>query len=132
MEKYPELVRKPEWAEQFFNEYREVMPEKSLMAGFSFALNCDLFHYTFNRYLLKEGKSFYRLGESIRKFYAENANNARRAALFSVFISEYLDATRNLLLGREYYELMARFDEAEDKVRKMVNLQMGEVNRSSK
>ncbi|MEM6846086.1 MAG: hypothetical protein AAF632_28000, partial [Bacteroidota bacterium] len=125
-------VRKPECAEHFFNEYREKMPEQGLMAGFSFALNCDLFHYTFNRYLLKAGKSFYRLGENIRKFYAENAGNPRRAALFSVFVSEYLDATRNLLLNREYYELMTRFDEAEDKVRKMVNLQMGEINRSVK
>ena len=129
MERYPELVKAPECAEQFFNEYRDVMPEKSLMAGFNFALNCDMFHYSFNRYLLKEGKSFYRIGEEIRNFYSDNAGNPKRAALFSVFISEYLSATRNLLLDREYYELMARFDDAEKKALKLVDLQMSEINR---
>jgi len=131
MEKYPELIKKPECAEQFFNEYKGLMPDKSLLAGFNFALNCDVFHYSFNKYLLKDANSFYRVGESIRKFYAENSENLRRAALFSIFVNEYLLVTRDLLLDREYYELMTRFDEAEEKVRQTVNMQMSEINRSS-
>ncbi|MGB3584887.1 MAG: hypothetical protein WBA23_00020 [Tunicatimonas sp.] len=130
MEKYPELIKAPECAEQFFNEYKGVMPEKSLIAGFNFALSCDMFHYSFNKYLLKEGNSFYRVGESIRKFFSENTDNPRRAALFSIFVNEYLTVTRDLLLNREYYELMARFDEAEEKALQTVSLQMSEINRS--
>ena len=131
MEKYPELIKTPECAEQFFNEYKGVMPDESLLAGFNFALNCDMFHYSFNRYLLNDKKSFYRLGQSIRSFYSENTDNPRRAALYSVFMNEYLNVTRQLLLNKEYYELMARFDDAEVKVRKIMSLQMSEINRPS-
>lgn len=129
MERYPELVKTPECAEQFFNEYKGVMPDSSLLAGFNFALNCDNFHYSFNRYLLNEGKSFYRLGQSMRQYYSENVDNPRRAALFSVFVNEYLDVTRQLLMKREYYELMPRFDDAQHKVTQLVTTLMSETNK---
>lgn len=129
MKRYPELVKTPECAEQFFNEYKGVMPDSSLLAGFNFALNCDNFHYSFNRYLLNQGKSFYRLGQSMRQYYSENVDNPRRAALFSVFINEYLDVTRQLLLKREYYELMPRFDDAQHKVTRLVATLMSETNK---
>lgn len=128
MEKYPELIKKPECAEQFFNEYRGVMPDSSLLAGFNFALNCDNFHFSFNRYLLTEGKSFYRVGQCMRQYYAENENNKRRAALFSVFISEYLEVTQSLLLRKEYYELMPRFNDAKQKVTELSAMLLGEIN----
>jgi hypothetical protein len=127
-EKYPELIRRPECAEQFFNEYKGVMPDSSLLAGFNFALNCDNFHYAFNRYLLNDNKSFYRIGQNLRQYYAQNADNPRRAALFSVFIQEYLDATQQLLLNREYYELMPRFEDAKKKVTKLVAELVGQNN----
>ncbi len=130
-EKYPELIRRPECAEEFFNEFKGVMPDSSLLAGFNFALNCDNFHYAFNRYLLNENKSFYRIGQNMRQFYADNEGNLRRAALYSVFIQEYLDATQQLLLNREYYELMPRFEEAKTKVTKMVNELVGLANKPS-
>ena len=129
MEKYPELIKTPECAEQFYNEYKGMMSDESLMAGFNFALNCDMFNYSFNRYLLNDKKSFYRLGQNIRSFFSENTEKPKRAALYAVFINEYLEVTRRLLLGREYYELMSRFEDAEDKVRNIVNLQMSEINR---
>lgn len=132
MEKYPELIKAPECAEQFFNEYKGVMPDSSLLAGFNFALNCDNFHYAFNRYLLNEGKTFYRVGQCMRQYYAENQNNPRSSALFSVFINEYLEVTQSLLLKREYYELMPRFEDAKKKVTDLVNMLMSEANSQAK
>ena len=126
IERYPELVRKPESAELFFNEFKGKLPEKSLLAGFNFATQCDNFHYDFNRYLLTEGKSLYRVMNHIKVYFDQNQSHQRRLVLFSLFIREYMDATGKLLLSREYYELMKKFDEAQEKINKMVHLLMAD------
>lgn len=127
MERYPELIRNPECAEQFFNEFKDVLPEKSLMAGFNFAVCCDNFHWAFNKYLLsEEGVTLYRVNEHVRKFFSENEEHSRRLILFAIFIRDYLDVTEKLLLDREYYELMEKFDEAKNKIEGLVELFMAD------
>ncbi len=120
MEKYPELVQNPTCAEQFFNEYKSVLPEQSLLAGFSFALNCDNFHWAFNKYLLSEEEiTLYRASKYIRQFFSENEGQMHRLILFAIFIEDYLKITEKLLMDREYYELLARFTDAKSNVEKL-------------
>lgn len=133
MERYPELIRNPECAEQFFNEFKDVLPEKSLMAGFNFAVCCDNFHWAFNKYLLsEEGITLYRVNQHVRKFFSENEEHSRRLILFAIFIREYLEVTEKLLLDREYYELMEKFNEAKNKIEGLVKLFMPDVIQRSK
>ena len=120
MEKYPELIRKPACAEQFLSEFKGKLPEKSLQAGFNFAVQCDNFHYAFNRYLLHEGKSLYHVHNHVKTFFTNNAGHKRRLALYGIFVEEYVDATKQLLLNREYYELMPKFHQAEEQVQGLV------------
>ena len=130
-DKYPELVQKPVCAEQFYNEFKGKLPEKSLMAGFNFAVCCDNFHYAFNRYLLHEGKSLYRVQKQIKTFFSENAQHKRRLALFGIFTNEYTEATREMLLKREYYELMPKMHQAEAQVQRLVESLFADLNNAS-
>ncbi|MGB3848446.1 MAG: hypothetical protein WA958_00650 [Tunicatimonas sp.] len=127
-EKYPELVTKPVCAEQFYEEFKGKLPEKSLLAGFNFALCCDNFHYAFNRYLLHEGKSLYHVHRHIRTFFSDNAQHKRRLALFGIFTNEYTEATKNMLLSREYYELMPKLHHAEEQVQRLVESLFADLN----
>ncbi len=127
-EKYPELVKKPACAEQFYNEFKGKLPEKSLLAGFNFALCCDNFHYAFNRYLLHEGKSLYHVHQQIKTFFTENAQHKRRLALFGIFTSEYTEATKRMMLAREYYELMPKLHQAEEQVQRLVESLFADLN----
>lgn len=120
MKKYPELIREPACAEEFFNEYKDKLPEKSLMAGFNFAVQCDNFHYAFNRYLLHEGKSLYHVQHRVRTFFSDNTKHQRRLALYGIFVSEYIGATKELLLTREYYELMPKLHQAEEQMEYLI------------
>lgn len=128
MEKYPELIRKPACAEQFFNEFKGKLPEKSLMAGFNFAVQCDNFHYAFNRYLLHEGKSLYHVHSHVKAFFTDNTGHKRRLALYGIFVNEYMDATKQLLLSREYYELMPKLHQAEEQVEHLVKTLFADHN----
>jgi hypothetical protein len=127
-EKYPELVRKPACAEQFYNEFKGKLPEKSLLAGFNFAVCCDNFHYAFNRYLLHEGKSLYHVHQQIKTFFDKNAQHKRRLALFGIFTNEYTEATKKMLLAREYYELMPKLHQAEEQVQRLVECLFADLN----
>ncbi len=128
MEKYPELIRNPECAEQFFNEFKDILPQDSLMAGFNFALSCDNFHWAFNNYLLAEEEiTLYRANKHIRNFFQENEAHPRRLILFAIFIRDYLNVTEKLLLDREYFELMSKFSEAKIKVESLVKYLMADV-----
>ncbi len=120
MNKYPELIRKPDCAEHFLSEYQGKLPKKSLMAGFNFAVQCDNFHYAFNRYLLHEGKSMYHVNRHVKSFFEENEGHDRRLALYGIFIREYVEATKELLLSREYYELMPKLHQAENSTEQLV------------
>ena len=120
MEKYPELIRKPACAEQFLSEFKGKLPEKSLQAGFNFAVQCDNFHHAFNRYLLHEGKSLYHVHNHVKTFFTNNTGHRRRLALYGIFVEEYIAATKQLLLNREYYELMPKFHQAEEQVQGLV------------
>ena len=127
-EKYPELVQRPACAEQFYNEFKGKLPEKSLLAGFNFAVCCDNFHYAFNRFLLHEGKSLYHVRQQIKTFFDENAQHKRRLALFGIFTNEYTEATKNMLLAREYYELMPKLHQAEEQVQRLVESLFADLN----
>lgn len=127
-DKYPELVQKPVCAEAFYNEFKGKLPEKSLLAGFNFAVCCDNFHYAFNRYLLHEGKSLYRVNQLIKTFFGDNSQHKRRLALFGIFTSEYTQATKNMLLAREYYELMPKLHHAEAQVQRLVESLFADLN----
>lgn len=127
MERYPELVRNPECAEQFFNEFKDVLPQDSLLAGFNFALSCDNFHGAFNRYLLSsEEITLYRVNKHIHKFFSENEEHPRRLVLFAIFIHDYLQVTEKLLLDREYYELMNKFADAKFKIEDITKVLMAD------
>lgn len=127
MERYPELVRRPQCAEQFFNEFKDVLPQESLLAGFNFALSCDNFHWAFNKYLLScEEITLYRTNTHIRNFFLDNYEHPRRLVLFAVFIHDYLQITESLLLDREYYELMAKFTEAKMKIEGIIKILMAD------
>lgn len=127
MERYPELVRNPECAEQFFNEFKDVLPQDSLLAGFNFALSCDNFHGAFNKYLLSsEEITLYRVNKHIHKFFSENGDHPKRLVLFAIFIRDYLLITEKLLLDREYYELMTKFMEAKHKIEDITKILMAD------
>ncbi len=123
MEKYPELIRNPDCAEQFFNEFKGVLPEDSFLAGFNFAVSCDKFHWAFNKYLLSEEEiTLYRSTKHIRAFFEENEAHARRLVLYAIFVKDYLQLTEALLLDREYYELMTKFADAKTKIDHLVRI----------
>lgn len=123
MERYPELVRNPECAEQFFNEFKDILPQDSLLAGFNFALSCDNFHWAFNKYLLStEEITLYRTNQHIRNFFLENNGHPRRLILFAIFIRDYLQITGNLLADREYYELMTKFAGAKTRIEDLIKI----------
>lgn len=130
MERYPELIRNPACAEQFFNEFKNILPQDSFLAGFNFAVSCDNFHWAFNKYLLSEEEiTLYRSTKHIRTFFDENENHARRLVLYAIFIKDYLKLTETLLLDREYYELMTKFADAKTKIEHLVRMLLADNTR---
>ena len=122
MLRFPELEFQPNGAEIFYNEYKDKLSEEKLLKGFSFAQACDEFQRQFNKYLLSDKSSMYPMNQAIKQYYEDHQNDRQNLLLYSVFIREHLSITRDMLLEKEYYELMKKFDETMDKLRKLLNM----------
>lgn len=126
MHKYSELLRMPESAESFYNEFKEVLPQEKFFTEFNFVDNCDKFQWAFIKYLIQERGSMYKTNSLVRAYFYENGEHSKRLTLFAVFIKEYLIIMENMLLECEYYELMHKFLEARKKVNALVNMLLSE------
>lgn len=122
MHKYSELLRLPESAQNFYNEYKEVMPQEKFFTEFSFVDNCDNFQWAFVKFLIQDRGSLYKTNSLIRAYFYENKDHAKRLTMFAVFVKEYLVMMEDTLLYYEYYELMRKFTEAREKVNTLVNM----------
>jgi len=122
MQKYSELLRKPESAQKFYDEYKEVLPQEKFFTEFSFVNSCDDFQWAFIKYLIQERGSMYKTNSLIRSYFYENKYHAKRLTMFAVFVKEYLMMMEDTLLYYEYYELMRKFLEARVKVNSLVNM----------
>lgn len=127
MHKYPELLRLSESAERFYNEFKEVLPKDKFFTDFIFVNYCDDFEWAFNKYLLTEQSSLYTLNTQVRTYFLDNQGHIKRLALYAIFIKEFLDETEEMLLEKEYYELMRRYKETREKVQNLVNLLMSDA-----
>ncbi|MFP4089603.1 MAG: hypothetical protein ACLFUB_01320 [Cyclobacteriaceae bacterium] len=123
---FPELELQPNGAESFYNEYKDKLPEEKLLKGFSFAQACDDFQRNFNRFLLSSTGSMYSMNNCVRKFFADNSDNRQTMLLYAVFVNEHLQITEDMLLEKEYYELMNKFNETKEKLHKLVNMLMAD------
>jgi len=120
--RFPELELHPNGAESFYNEYKDKLPEDKLLKGFSFAQACDDFQKHFNKYLISEKNSMYSMNNVIRKFFSNNTDNKQSMMLFAIFIREHLEITNQMLLEKEYYELMEKFNNTKEKLNQLVNM----------
>lgn len=120
--RFPELELQPNGAELFYNEYKDKLPEEKLLRGFSFAQACDEFQRNFNKYLISEKNSLYGMNNTIRKFFADNETNRQSMMLFAIFVREHLEMTHEMLLEKEYYELMRKFDATREKLHQLLNM----------
>jgi len=132
MLQFPELEYQPNGAESFYNEYKDKLSEEKLLKGFSFAQSCDEFQRYFNRYLLSEKNSMFNMNNSIRRFFADNHEHRQTLLLFSIFIREHLIITRQMLLEKEYYELMEKFDDTQNKLHRLLNMLLADHVENSK
>ncbi len=126
MQRYPELLRLPESAERFYNEFKEVLPKDKFFTEFIFVDFCDDFQWTFSKYLMTEKSSLYKLNTQVRTYFLDNKVHIKRLALYAIFIKEFMDEMHTMLLAHEYYELMHRFLEAKEKVLNLVNVLMSD------
>jgi hypothetical protein len=124
---YSELLKHPQAAEQFFNQYKDVLPQHQFLTGFNFAIHCDNFHWAFNKYLLSEKKSMYRVSTLVRNFFNDNREQTRRIALYVLFLKGFFQITENVLLDNEYYELMHKFNNAQNNVLDLVKVLISDV-----
>lgn len=122
MLRFPELEFQPNGAEIFYNEYKDKLTEEKLLRGFSFAQACDEFQRQFNKYLLSDKNSMYAMNQVIRQFYEGQQNDRQSLMLYSVFIREHLKITGDMLLEKEYYELMGKFDATKEKLHQLLNM----------
>lgn len=127
MPKYPELLKLPESAERFYNEFKEVLPKDKFFTDFTFVNYCDDFQWAFNKYLMSEQSSLYKLNTQVRIYFLDNKGYVKRLALYAIFIKEFFDETEEMLLKKEYYELMKRFTEAREKVLNLINVLMSDA-----
>ena len=124
---YNELLKHPQAAEQFFVQYKDVLPQRQFLNGFNFAIHCDNFHWAFNKYLLSEKKSMYRVSNLVRTFFNDNVDQSRRIALYILFLKGFFQITENMLLDKEYYELMHKFNNARDSITGLTKVLLTEV-----
>lgn len=126
MQKYPELLKLPDSAERFYNEFKEVLPKDKFFTEFIFVDFCDDFQWTFSKYLVTDKSSLYKLNTQVRTYFLDNRGHIKRLALYAIFIKEFMDEMHVMLLENEYYELMRRFLEAKEKVLNLVNVLMSD------
>ena len=124
---YSDLLKHPQAAEQFFHQYKDILPQQQFLNGFNFAIHCDNFHWAFNKYLLSEKKSMYRVNTLVRNFFNDNIDQNRRIALYILFLKGFFQITENILLDKEYYELMYKFNNAKNNILGLTKVLLEEV-----
>mgnify|MGYP006902137759 FL=1 len=127
MYRYPELMRVPEIAERFYNEFRSVLPQEKFFTDFRFVHNCDGFQLAFHKYLTNDQSSLFKVNSQIRSYFYDNDGYVKRLALYAIFVKECMEETQEMLLEQEYYELMPKFQEAQQKILVLVNMLMGDA-----
>ncbi|MDF9797178.1 hypothetical protein OKW21_002441 [Catalinimonas alkaloidigena] len=132
MMRFPELEIQPNGAESFYNEYKDKLSEEKLLKGFSFAQACDDFQRHFNKYLISEKNSMYNMNNAIRKFFVDNKANRQSMMLFAIFVREHLEITNEMLLEKEYYELMHKFSATKTRLHQLLNMLMADNIESEK
>lgn len=127
MYRYPELMKVPEIAERFYNEFKSVLPQEKFFTDFRFVHYCDGFQWAFHKYLNNDQSSLFKVNSQVRSYFFDNAGYVKRLALFAIFVKECLEETEEMLLEKEYYELMPRFQEAQKKILRLVDMLMGDA-----
>ena len=127
MHYYPELLKIPDTAEQFYNEFKSVLPQDEFFTELGFIHDCDNFELAFNYYLRNDRRTLYRVNNAVRIYLQDNRHHVKRVALYAIFIKEFLEKTEQMLLNNEYYELMTRFKDAQQKVTHLVNTLASDV-----
>nr|WKN35144.1 hypothetical protein K4G66_22465 [Tunicatimonas sp. TK19036] len=127
MHRYPELMKLPEAAEKFYNEFRAVLPQEKFFTDFRFVHYCDGFQWAFHKYLMNDQSSLYKVNSQVRSYFFDNEGHVKRLALYAIFIKECMEETEAMLLDKEYYELMGKFQQAQEKILRLVNMLMGDA-----
>ena len=126
MHQYPELMKVPESAERFYNEFKAVLPQDKFFTDHIFVEYCDSFQYAYHKFLRQRQSSAYKVNTLIRSYFYENRGHVKRLALFAIFIKEFLEETQEMLLAHEYYELMGRFNDSKTKMSCLVSAMMSD------
>ena len=126
MHQYPELMKVAESAERFYNEFKSVLPQDKFFTDHIFVEYCDDFQYAYHKYLRHSQSSAYKVNSLIRAYFYENRGHVKRLALFAIFINEFLQETEEMLLTNEYYELMNRFNDSNNKISLLVSAMMSD------
>ena len=127
MHQYPELMKVPESAERFYNEFKAVLPQDKFFTDHVFVEYCDNFQYAYHKFLRQSRSSAYKVNTLIRSYFYENRGHVKRLALFAIFIQEFLEETEEMLLANEYYELMNRLDDSKTKINLLVSAMMSDA-----
>lgn len=126
MHQYPELMKVPESAERFYNEFKAVLPQDKFFTDHVFVEYCDNFQYAYHKFLRQHRSSAYKVNTLIRSYFYENQGYVKRLALFAIFIKEFLEETEEMLLANEYYELMNRMHDSKTKISILVGAMMSD------
>lgn len=126
MHQYPELMQTAASAERFYNEFKAVLPQDKFFTGHVFVEYCDSFQYAYHKYLRQSQSSAYKINSLIRSYFYENRGYVKRLALFAIFINEFMEETEEMLLKKEYYELMHRFNDSKERVSVLISAMMSD------
>lgn len=127
MHSYPELMKNSASARNFYNEFKDVLPQDKFFTDHVFVEHCGSFQYAYLKFLVRRQSSAYRINTMIRSYFSENQGYVKRLALFAIFIQELLEDTEEMLLDHEYYELMERFDGSKDRILQLVSAMMSDA-----
>ena len=126
MHQYPELMKVAASAERFYNEFKAVLPQDKFFTDHIFVEYCDDFQYAYHKYLRQSQSSAYKVNSLIRSYFYDNRGHVKRLALFAIFVNEFLLETEEILLDREYYELMHRFNDSKSKMSLLISAMMSD------
>ncbi len=126
MYRYPELMKVPEIAGRFYDEFKDVLPQEAFFTDFQFVNYCDGFQWAFHKHLLNGQSTLFKVNSQVRSYFFENAGYVKRLALYAIFVKECMEETEEMLLDREYYELMPKFLVSREKILRLVDMLMGD------
>ena len=126
MYRYPELMKVPEIAGRYYDEFKDVLPQEAFFTDFQFVNYCDGFQRAFHKHLLNGQSTLFKVNSQVRSYFFENAGYVKRLALYAIFVKECMEETEEMLLDREYYELMPKFLVSREKILRLVDMLMGD------